>query len=128
MLERITGREDEFLVPSPQALYVDVQLHAAGVPLPAISVHLRELRGQFEHIAARFLEFTAEHVFAGFPAHQPPTDAEAAEAAVLVRRLHPLAQQTVDAELARAMRVFATRSRGNCRRAARRLPSRSSVR
>jgi len=38
--------------------------------------------------------------------HQP-TDSDAAEAASLVRRLRPLAQQTVDAELARAMRLLA---------------------
>ncbi|MGW7195231.1 MerR family transcriptional regulator [Streptomyces chryseus] len=109
VLERVPGRDDEFLVPSPQELAVAVELHAAGVPLPAISGHLRELRGQVEHIAARFLEFTTEHVFARYLGHTPPTDADAAQAAALVRRLRPLAQQTVDAELARAMRLFATR-------------------
>ncbi|MFJ4570833.1 MerR family transcriptional regulator [Streptomyces sp. NPDC088846] len=109
VLERVPGREDEFLVPSPQELAVAVELHAAGVPLSAISVHLRELRGQVEQIASRFLEFTTEHVFARYLGHRPPTDSDAAEAATMVRRLRPLAQQTVDAELARAMRTFATR-------------------
>ncbi|MET8880898.1 MerR family transcriptional regulator [Streptomyces rubiginosohelvolus] len=109
VLERVPGRDDEFLVPSPQELAVAVELHAAGVPLMAISVHLRELRGQVEHIASRFLEFTTEHVFARYLGHRPPTDSDAAEAASMVRRLRPLAQQTVDAELARAMRLFATR-------------------
>ncbi|MFF2603695.1 MerR family transcriptional regulator [Streptomyces californicus] len=109
VLERVAGSDDEFLVPSPQELAVAVELHAAGVPLPAISGHLRELRGQVEHIAARFLEFTTEHVFARYLGHRPPTDSDAAEAASLVRRLRPLAQQTVEAELARAMRTFATR-------------------
>ncbi|MFF3496456.1 MerR family transcriptional regulator [Streptomyces sp. NPDC002795] len=109
VLERVPGKDDEFLVPSPQELAVAVELHAAGVPLSAIAGHLRELRGQVEHIAARFLEFTTEHVFARYLGPQPPTDAEAAEAASLVRRLRPLAQQSVDAELARAMRTFATR-------------------
>ncbi|MFF1833682.1 MerR family transcriptional regulator [Streptomyces sp. NPDC058231] len=109
VLERVPGRDDEFLVPSPQELSVAVELHAAGVPLAAISVHLRELRGQVEHMASRFLEFTTEHVFARYLGHRPPTDTDAAEAAALVRRLRPLAQQTVDAELARAMRTFAPR-------------------
>ncbi|MFF2189094.1 MerR family transcriptional regulator [Streptomyces sp. NPDC058155] len=109
VLERIPGRDDEFLVPSPQELAVAAELYSAGVPLTAISAHLRELRGQVEHIAARFLEFTTEHVFARYLGHHPPTDADAAEAASLVRRLRPLARQTVDAELARAMRLFATR-------------------
>ncbi|MDV9199033.1 MerR family transcriptional regulator [Streptomyces sp. Wh19] len=109
VLEPIAGRGDEFLVPSPQELAVAVELYAAGVPLSAISGHLRELRGRVEQIASRFLEFTTEHVFARYLGHRPPTDADAAEAAAMVRRLRPLAQQTVDAELARAMRTFATR-------------------
>lgn len=109
VLEPIAGRDDEFLVPSPQELAVAVELYAAGVPLGAISGHLRELRGRVEQIASRFLEFTTEHVFARYLGHRPPTDADAAEAAAMVRRLRPLAQQTVDAELARAMRTFATR-------------------
>ncbi|WP_328554594.1 MerR family transcriptional regulator [Streptomyces sp. NBC_00358] len=109
VLEPVPGEEDVFLVPSPQELSAAVELYTAGVPLSAISCHLRELRGQVEHIASRFLEFTAEHVFARYLGEHPPSDAEAAEAASLVRRLRPLAQQTVDAELARAMRLFATR-------------------
>ncbi|GAA4083462.1 MerR family transcriptional regulator [Streptomyces shaanxiensis] len=110
VLEPVPGDPDSFLVPSPQELAVAVELHAAGVPLSAISGHLRELRGQVEHIAARFLEFTTEHVFARYlDGPHRPTDAEAAEAASLVRRLRPLAQQTVDAELARAMRLLAVR-------------------
>ncbi|MFF4270607.1 MerR family transcriptional regulator [Streptomyces sp. NPDC001536] len=110
VLEPVPGDADCFLVPSPQELAVAVELHAAGVPLSAISGHLRELRGQVEHIAARFLEFTTEHVFARYlGGPHRPTDADAAEAASLVRRLRPLAQQTVDAELARAMRLLAVR-------------------
>ncbi len=109
VLEPAPGDDDAFLVPSPQELAVAVELHAAGVPLGAITAHLRELRSQVEHIASRFLEFTAEHVFDRYldGAHRP-TEADAAEAASLVRRLRPLARQTVDAELARAMRLFAT--------------------
>ncbi|MGW1101629.1 MerR family transcriptional regulator [Streptomyces sp. NPDC002540] len=109
VLEPVPGKDDEFLVPSPQELAVAVELYAAGVPLGAISGHLRELRGRVEQIASRFLEFTTEHVFARYLGHRPPTDTDAAEAAAMVRRLRPLAQQTVDAELARAMRMFATR-------------------
>lgn len=108
VLERIPGNDDEFGVPSPQELAVAAELYAAGVPLSAIAGQLRELRGQVEQIACRFLEFTTEHVFARYLGHRPPTDADADDAASMVRRLRPLAQQTVDVELARAMRMFAT--------------------
>ncbi|MGW8377820.1 MerR family transcriptional regulator [Streptomyces sp. ODS28] len=103
------GKPDEFLVPSPQELEVAVELHRAGVPLLAVTEHLRELRSQVEHIAARFVDFTNEHVFVRYLG-QRPSDEDADEAADLVRRLRPLAQQTVDAELARAMRTLATRN------------------
>ena len=110
VLEPVPGDADSFVVPSPQELAVAVELYEAGVPLSAIAGHLRELRGQVEHIAARFLEFTTEHVFARYlHGTHLPSDADATEAASLVRRLRPLAQQTVDAELARAMRLLAVR-------------------
>lgn len=68
------------------------------------------MRGRVEHIAARFLDFTTGHVFARYLGQlQPPTESESAEVAALVRRLRPLAQQTVGVELARVMRLFATR-------------------
>lgn len=109
VLEAVPGEEDAFLVPSPQELSVAVELHAAGVPLGAITAHLRELRPQVEHMASRFLEFTTEHVFARYlGGPRRPSETDAAEAASLVRRLRPLARQAVDAELARAMRLFAS--------------------
>ncbi|WP_079192940.1 MerR family transcriptional regulator [Streptomyces sp. CB02460] len=108
VLERLPGSDDEFGVPSPQELAVAAELYAAGVPLSAIAGQLRELRGQVEQIASRFLEFTTEHVFARYLGHNSPTDADADDAASMVRRLRPLAQQAVEVELARAMRMFAT--------------------
>ncbi|MEY9964462.1 DNA-binding transcriptional MerR regulator [Streptacidiphilus sp. MAP12-16] len=98
----------EFIVPSPGLLAVAVELHALGVPLPAIIAHLEELRGDIGHLARRFVEFSAVHIFVRYAGHQL-TDAEAAEAVGTVRRLRPLAQSAVDAELARSMRLEATR-------------------
>ncbi|WP_107421404.1 MerR family transcriptional regulator [Streptomyces nanshensis] len=108
VLVPLLERPGEYLVPSPQELSVAAELHRAGVPLLALTEHLRELRAQVEHIAVRLMEFTGQHVF-GPRLDARPTDEQATEAAGLVRRLRPLAQQTVDAELARAMRTFASR-------------------
>jgi DNA-binding transcriptional MerR regulator len=102
------GAATEYLVPSPGLLAVAVELHALGVPLPAITAHLEELRTDIGHLARRFVEFSAIHVFVRYAGHQL-TDAEAAEAVGTVRRLRPLARSAVDAELARAMRLEATR-------------------
>ncbi|GAA0424206.1 MerR family transcriptional regulator [Streptomyces luteireticuli] len=106
VLERLPDDPDTFLAPSPRLLAVASELREAGVPLEAVSAHLRELRAQVEHIAGRFLDFTTEHVFRPYLGH-PPSDEAADRAAALVRRLRPLARQTVDAELARAMRTLA---------------------
>lgn len=108
VLVPLPERPGEFLVPSPRELAVAAELHRAGVPLLALTEHLRELRAQVEHIASRFMEFTGQHVF-GPCMRTAPSDEEATEAAGLVRRLRPLAQQTVEAELGRAMRTFASR-------------------
>ncbi|MFI2370100.1 hypothetical protein [Streptomyces sp. NPDC018833] len=62
-----------------------------------------------EHIAAHFLEFTAEHVFASHLGKETPTYTDTAPAAAPIRRLPPLAQQAVAAEPARAVRTFAIR-------------------
>ncbi|MFE9251863.1 MerR family transcriptional regulator [Streptomyces sp. NPDC007088] len=109
VLERLPGSENEFRVPSPQELAVAVELSAAGVGLRAVAEHLREVRGQVEHMASRFLEFTTEHVFARYIGDTRVDEDATAEAVALIRRLRPLAQHTVDAELARAMRIFARR-------------------
>jgi DNA-binding transcriptional MerR regulator len=110
VLEQVPGDGEEFVVPSPQELAVAVELNAAGVPLSAITGHLRELRTQVEHMASRFLEFATEHVFAPYlRGPHGPAGPDADEAASLVRRMRPLARQTVDAELARAMGMLASR-------------------
>lgn len=98
----------EFLVSSPGLLQAAVELHALGVPLPAITEHLEELRRDIGHLARRFVEFSATHVFVRYAGHKL-TDEEAAEAVGTVRRLRPLARSAVDAELARAMRLEATK-------------------
>lgn len=117
----------DFLVPSPQELAVAAELHRAGVPLLAVTEHLRELRGRMEHIAARFLDLTNEHVFIRYLAGRPGEE-DAAEAAELVRRLRPLAQQAVEAELARAMRLLAARNLRDHLRSAAAAPSPSGER
>ncbi|SCK14203.1 MerR family transcriptional regulator [Streptomyces sp. WMMB 322] len=118
VLVPLPERPGEYLLPSPQELAVAAELHRAGVPLLALTEHLRELRTQVEGIAARFMELTDEHIFRRC-LHPNPSDEDASETAGLVRRLRPLAKQTVDAELARAMRTFASRSlREHLRRAA----------
>ncbi|WP_051944681.1 MerR family transcriptional regulator [Streptacidiphilus rugosus] len=97
-----------YRVPSPALLDVAARLFELGVPLAAVIDHFEELRRDMGHLARRFVEFSAVQVFARYVGATPLSDEDAARAAEAVRRLRPLAQAAVDAELARAMRREAT--------------------
>jgi DNA-binding transcriptional MerR regulator len=98
---------DGLRVLSPRLLRVGAELNAAGVPLPEVLQQLRILRQAMEAIAGQFVKLTAEHIWSKFP--RDPGGSTLPNAARLIRRLRPLAQAAVDAELARAMRVQASR-------------------
>ena len=93
---------DRFRVPSPRLLHAGAELFAAGIPLEAIMGVARALRRDVDRIAARFVELTATHLFDPYGDALPPPE-DVPRLAELVRRLRPLAQMSVDAELARAM-------------------------
>lgn len=102
------GFAERYRVPSPALLDAAARLYELGVPLGASIAHLQEVRTDMEHLARRFVHFAAVEVFPRYVGDGPLDDADAARAAEAVRRLRPLAQAVVDAELARAMRNEAT--------------------
>ena len=93
---------DRFRVPSPRLLQAGAELFAAGIPLNAIMGVARALRRDVDRIASRFVEMTATHLFDTYGDDLPPPE-DVPRLAELVQRLRPLAQMSVDAELARAM-------------------------
>ncbi|WP_052440722.1 MerR family transcriptional regulator [Streptacidiphilus anmyonensis] len=99
---------DRYRVPSPTLLDAAARLYELGVPLVASIAHLQEVRADMEHLARRFVHFAAVEVFPRYVGSAPLDDVDAARAAEAVRRMRPLAQAVVDAELARAMRHEAT--------------------
>ena len=96
--------DDRLRVPSPRLLHAGAELHAAGVPTTALLDHARALRRDMERIARRFVRLAAFHVLDRY-LHRVDelSDDELSELGALIRRLRPLAQMAVDAELARAM-------------------------
>ena len=91
---------DGFRVASPRELQAAVELVAAGVPLDAVLGLGAELRNRIDDVAASFVDLVSTHVF---DAVGDLSEADVPRLAELVRRLRPLAQTVVDAELARAM-------------------------
>jgi DNA-binding transcriptional MerR regulator len=95
---------DRLRVPSPRLLHAGAELLAAGVPTAAVLDHAVALRRDMERIARRFVRLAAFHALDHYLRRvEELSDDELSELVVLIRRLRPLAQMAVDAELARAM-------------------------
>lgn len=97
-----------FRVTSPRELAIGVDLHATGIPLKEVFEELRRLRADMERIAERFIALTATHLWEPYVTHRPD-EQPGGDLAELVHRLRPMAQAAVDAELARAMQLKATK-------------------
>lgn len=96
--QRDDGR---YLVKSPRLLAIAAELIGAGIPLAAVLELGRALFADVDRIARRFVDLVAEHVFD--PVGEPLPANEVPRLAEVVRRLRPLAQQSVDTVLAEAM-------------------------
>jgi DNA-binding transcriptional MerR regulator len=93
---------ERFRVPSPRLLHAGAELYAAGIPLKAIMKTARQLSRDVDRVAERFVEMTETHLFEPYGDRLPPPG-DVPRLAEIVARLRPLAQMSVDAELARAM-------------------------
>jgi DNA-binding transcriptional MerR regulator len=92
---------EQVRVKSPRLLEAGAALVAAGVTVPAAVGHALALRTDIERIAERFVDLVKSEIID--PLGEPiPTD-ELPRLTELVTRLRPLAEQVVDAELARAI-------------------------
>jgi DNA-binding transcriptional MerR regulator len=93
---------ERFRVPSPRLLHAGAELFAAGIPLDAIMRVARQLRRDVDRIASRFVSLVATNLFDPYGDALPPPE-DVPRLAEIVQRLRPLAQMSVDAELAGAM-------------------------
>jgi DNA-binding transcriptional MerR regulator len=92
---------DAYLVRKQRILNVGAELVAAGIPLSAALALGARLREDIDRVAEGFVELVATYVFDPvgdlIPSEEIPRLTE------IVRRLRPLAEEAVDAELADAM-------------------------
>jgi DNA-binding transcriptional MerR regulator len=93
---------ERFRVASPRLLHAGAELAAAGIPLDAVLEELRKLRRDMDRVAGRMVAMAEKHIFAPYGDELPPPE-DVPRLAELVKRLRPLAEMVVDAELARAM-------------------------
>jgi DNA-binding transcriptional MerR regulator len=103
-LDLLEVEGDRLRVPSPRLLHAGAELAAAGVPIAFLLDHAQALRRDMERIARRFVRLVAFHALDRYLRRaEELSDDELSELGDLVKRLRPLAQMAVDAELARAM-------------------------
>jgi len=94
---------DRFKVPSPRLLHAGAELVAAGMPLDAVLDLAEGLARDIEAVAERFVHAVEEHLLKDTVPEVKPADEDLPAIAALITRLRPLAQMSVDAQLARAM-------------------------
>ncbi len=90
-----------YLVKSPRLLAITAELIGTGIPIDAVIELGRGLFADVDRIARRFVDVVAEHLFD--PVGEPLPAEEVPRLAEAVRRLRPLAQDSVDTVLAEAM-------------------------
>jgi DNA-binding transcriptional MerR regulator len=94
-------REDDFVVENLRLLRVGAELAAAGIPVPAFLACRRALHDRIDAVAAAFVDLVVLHAWDPVePVLPADTSAALPE---LVRRLRPLAEEAVAAELADAL-------------------------
>lgn len=94
-------RDDGFLVRRPRLLTIAAELAGSGIPLDAVLALGRELFDDIDRVARRFVDLVIVHVFD--PVGEPLPADKVPQLAEIVRRLRPLAQESVEVVLADAM-------------------------
>jgi DNA-binding transcriptional MerR regulator len=93
---------ERFKVISPRLVHAGAELASAGIPLETVFEELRKLRRDIDRVAGRMVDMAERHIFDPYGDELPPPE-DIPRLAEIVRRLRPLAEMVVDAELARAI-------------------------
>ena len=93
---------ERFRVASPRLLHAGAELAAAGIPLEAVFEELRKLRRDIDRVAGRMVDMAEKHIFDPYGDELPPPK-DIPRLTEVIRRLRPLAEMVVDAELARGI-------------------------
>lgn len=91
-------------VPSPRILNAGRELAAAGIPLEALLDEVHKVRGQVEEIADGFVRLVVTHLIdLKYGDKSLPPGEETGRLADFIKRVRPIADMVVSAELARIL-------------------------
>lgn len=92
-----------YRAPRPQLVRAGEQLVAMGIPLTELLDVLRMLRGNTDRVANEIVKLAAKYVFAAYLDGGLPPASDIPRLSETIWKLRPLADQAVNAEVARAM-------------------------
>lgn len=91
-------------VPSPRILNAGRELAAGGIPLEALLDQVNDVRGRVEEIADGFVRLVVTHLIdMKYGDQSLPPGAETGRLAEFIKRVRPIADMVVSAELARIL-------------------------
>lgn len=111
-LKILVAEGQGFRASSPRLIQAGAELVKAGIPLDQMLDVIGALRGNVERAADQMVQLVEQHLFDPFGDGLPPP-AEVPRLADIIWRLRPLVEMAVNAEVARAMEMAATRHLGD---------------
>ncbi|MDP9142753.1 MAG: MerR family transcriptional regulator [Pseudomonadota bacterium] len=111
-LKILVAEGQGFRAPSPRLIQAGAELVKAGIPLDQMLDVIAGLRANVERAAEQMVQLVEQHLFDPFGKGLPPP-AEVPRLADIIWRLRPLVEMAVNAEVARAMEIAATRHLGD---------------
>lgn len=111
-LKILVAEGQGFRAPSPRLIQAGAELVKAGIPLDQMLDVIGALRTNVELAADQMVQLVEQHLFDPFGKGLPPPK-EVPRLAEIIWRLRPLVEMAVNAEVARAMEIAATRHLGD---------------
>lgn len=100
---------DHLRVPSPRLLAAGVELHRAGIPLPALLDELATIRGHIEQVSTGIVRMIVEQLVNPRLQAPLPHARELENLSAQLLQLRPLVERVVEAELSRGLPLAANR-------------------
>jgi DNA-binding transcriptional MerR regulator len=103
----------QFRVPSMQMLQIGAALSREGLPMDELLQVVGNMRRMIESAASDFVQLVVKYVFDPYGKDRLPPPEKVPQLADLVWRLRPLAIETINGEIARALEAAANRFLGD---------------
>ena len=100
----IVPEGERFRIPNPRIVYAGLELVKAGIPLKSLLEEARAVREQTDEISRGFVKLVLDHLITPeYGKHGVPPADEVPRLAEFIKRVRPIAEMIVSAELGRTL-------------------------